>query len=195
QKMKINKAEYIISAVSAEQYPQDGLSDIALAGRSNVGKSSFINRLINRKNLVRTSAKPGKTRTLNYFRINDAFYFVDVPGYGIAKVSKQEQAKWGQMMEEYFETREVLKAVVLIIDLRHGPTKDDLQMIEYINYLQIPLIIIATKLDKIPKSKRAKMIKQTEKALLNYEVAAIISFSAETSENKALAWEVIESYL
>lgn len=193
--MKINKAEYIISAVSAEQYPQDGLSDIALAGRSNVGKSSFINRLINRKNLVRTSAKPGKTRTLNYFRINDAFYFVDVPGYGFAKVSKQEQAKWGQMMEEYFETREMLKAVVLIIDLRHGPTKDDLQMIEYINYLQIPLIIIATKLDKISKSKRAKMIKQTEKALLNYEVAAIIPFSAETSENKALAWEVIESYL
>lgn len=193
--MKINKAEYIISAVSAEQYPQDGLSDIALAGRSNVGKSSFVNRLINRKNLVRTSAKPGKTRTLNYFRINDAFYFVDVPGYGFAKVSKQEQAKWGQMMEEYFETREMLKAVVLIIDLRHGPTKDDLQMIEYINYLQIPLIIIATKLDKIPKSKRAKMIKQTEKALLNYEVAAIIPFSAETSENKALAWEVIESYL
>src|SRR5699024_7099801 len=148
--------------------------------------------LINRKNLVRTSAKPGKTRTLNYFRINDDFYFVDVPGYGFAKVSKQEQAKWGQMIEEYFETRKMLKAVVLIIDLRHRPTKDDFQMIEYINYLQIPLIIIATKLDKIPKSKRAKMIKQTEKALLNYEVAAIIPFSAETSENKALAWEVIE---
>src|SRR5699024_9420768 len=138
----INKAEYIISAVSAEQYPQDGLSDIALAGRSNVGKSSFINRLINRKNLVRTSAKPGKTRTLNYFRINDDFYFVDVPGYGFAKVSKQEQAKWGQMMEEYCETREMLKAVVLIIDLRHGRTKNDLKMIEDISYLQLLVISI-----------------------------------------------------
>src|SRR5699024_10524082 len=189
--MKINKAEYIISAESAEQYPQDGLSDIELAGRSNVSKSSFINRLINRKNLVRTSAKPGKTRTLNYFRINDDFYFVDVPGYGCAKVSKQEQAKVGQMMEEYFETREMLKAVVLMSDLLQCPTQDYLQMIEYINYLPIRLIIIATKLDKIPKSKRAKMIKQTEKALLNYEVAAIIPFSAETSENKALAWKVI----
>src|SRR5699024_12056644 len=134
-------------------------------------------------------------RTLNYFRINDDFYFVDVPGYGFAKVSKQEQAKWGQMMEEYFETREMLKAVVLIIDLRHGPTKDDLQMIEYINYLQIQLIIIATKLDKIHKSKKAKMIKQIEKTLLNYEVAAIIHISAATSDNKSLAWEVIESYL
>src|SRR5699024_8041011 len=145
------KAEYIISAVSAEQYPQAGLSDIALAGRSNVGKSSFINRLINGKNLVRTSAKPGKTRTLNYFRINDAFSFVDVAGYSFAKVFKQEQAKWEQMMEEYYETREMLKAVVLIIDLRHGPTKDDLQISEYINYLQIPLIIIATNLDKVTK--------------------------------------------
>src|SRR5699024_12471843 len=102
-----------------------------------------------------------------YFRINDDFYCVDVPGYGCAKVSKQEQAKWGQMMEEYFETREMVKAVVLIIDLRHGPTKDDLQMIEYINYLQIPIIIIATKLQKNTKKKRAKMIKKKQKAMIN----------------------------
>lgn len=193
--MKIQTAEYMISAVSTKQYPEDGLPDIAMAGRSNVGKSSFINRLINRKNLVRTSSNPGKTRTINFFRINESFYFVDVPGYGYAKVSKQERAQWGHMMEEYFGTRSTLKAVVLIIDLRHGPTRDDLQMAEYINYLDIPLIIIATKLDKISNSKRAKAIKQTEEAFSMYKTNAIIPFSAETNENKTLAWQVIESYL
>lgn len=193
--MKIQTAEYMISAVSTKQYPEDGLPDIAMAGRSNVGKSSFINRLINRKNLVRTSSNPGKTRTINFFRINESFYFVDVPGYGYAKVSKQERAQWGHMMEEYFGTRNTLKAVVLIVDLRHGPTRDDLQMAEYINYLDIPLIIIATKLDKISNSKRAKAIKQTEEAFSMYKTNAIIPFSAETNENKTLAWQVIESYL
>src|SRR5699024_2810865 len=104
---------------SSKQYPNDHYPEIALAGRSNVGKSSFINRLIERKNLVRTSSKPGKTRTLNFFLMNESFYFVDVPGYGYAKVSKQERAKWGKMMEEYFETREKLTAVILIVDIRH----------------------------------------------------------------------------
>src|SRR5699024_4127137 len=109
--MKVNKAEIEISAVRQAQYPTSNLPEIALAGRSNVGKSSFINKMINRKNLERTSAKPGKTHTLNFYSINDTFYFVDVPGYGYAKVSKKEREKWGQMMEEYFETRDVLKLV------------------------------------------------------------------------------------
>src|SRR5690625_3684683 len=147
--MKVNKAEIEISAVSQAQYPTSNLPEIALAGRSNVGKSSFINKMINRKSLVRTSAKPGKTQTLNFYSINDAFYFVDVPGYGYAKVSKKEREKWGQMMEEYFETRDVLKLVVLIVDSRHDPTKDDLQMAEYLDYLELPLLVIATKLDKV----------------------------------------------
>src|SRR5690625_4302602 len=167
--MKVTKAEIEISAVSKAQYPTTNLPEIALAGRSNVGKSSFINRIIGRKNLVRTSSKPGKTQTLNFYTINDLFYFVDVPGYGYAKVSKKEREKWGRMMEEYFETREQLQLVVLIVDIRHHPTNEDLQMFEYINYLQIPLLIIATKLDKIAKNKRTQHVNQIKKAFGNDE--------------------------
>src|SRR5690625_5696020 len=112
--MKITNAEIVISAVSQKQYPKDHLPEIALAGRSNVGKSSLINRLIQRKNLARTSSKPGKTQTLNFYKLNEAFYFVDVPGYGYAKVSKRERNRWGEMMETYFETREMLKCIILI---------------------------------------------------------------------------------
>src|SRR5690625_2663360 len=156
--MKVTKAEIEISAVSKAQYPRTNLSEIALAGRSNGGKSSFINRIIGRKNLVRTSSKPGKTRTLNFYTINDSFYFVDVPGYGYAKVSKKEREKWGRMMEEYFETRNELRLVVLIVDIRHQPTQEDVQMFDYVTYLGIPLLIIATKLDKISKNKRHQHI-------------------------------------
>src|SRR5690625_5283555 len=147
--MKVTNAEIIISAVSKKQYPGDGLPEFALAGRSNVGKSSFINKLINRKNLARTSSKPGKTQTLNFYKINDSFYFVDVPGYGYAKVSKREREKWGTMMEEYFQTRSTLQAVLLITDIRHDPSEADLQMYDFIKYYKLPAIIVATKLDKV----------------------------------------------
>src|SRR5690625_2766176 len=143
--MKITKAEIEISAVKKEQYPKTNLPEIALAGRSNVGKSSFINQIIGRKNLVRTSSTPGKTRTLNFYLVNDSFYFVDVPGYGYAKVSKREREKWGEMLEHYFEMREQLRLVVLVIDSRHRPTNEDMQMVKYVTYLQLPLVIIATK--------------------------------------------------
>src|SRR5699024_588971 len=141
------------------QYPGGHFPEVALAGRSNVGKSSFINRLLSRKNLVRTSSKPGKTRTLNFYNINDAFYFVDVPGYGYAKVSKQERNKWGKMMEAYFETREQLKAVVLVVDSRHQPTQEDIQMYNYVTYLEIPIIVVATKIDKLKRSQQMKQLK------------------------------------
>lgn len=193
--MKITRAEIEISAVKKEQYPKTNLPEIALAGRSNVGKSSFINRIIGRKNLVRTSSKPGKTRTLNFYLINDAFYFVDVPGYGYAQVSKREREKWGQMMEEYFETREQLQLVVLIVDLRHEPTREDIQMVEYVNYLNIPLLIVATKLDKIPKTKRERYINQMRKIFSTDEQIQIIPFSAVTGENKDLVWKELEKYL
>src|SRR5690625_795074 len=156
KRMKVTKAEIEISAVSKAQYPVSHIPEIALAGRSNVGKSSFINRMIGRKNLVRTSSKPGKTRTLNFYKINDSFYFVDVPGYGYAQVSKKEREKWGRMMEEYFQTRETLKAVVLVCDIRHEPTDADMQMYDFLKYFEIPVIIIATKLDKLKKSQRQK---------------------------------------
>src|SRR5690606_38281162 len=150
--MKVTDAEVVISAVSKKQYPNEGVPEIALAGRSNVGKSSFINKLINRKSLARTSSKPGKTQTLNFYKINGSFYFVDVPGYGYAKVSKKEREKWGKMMEEYIQTRETLKAVLLITYVRHEPTRDDVQMYDFLKYYELPVIVIATKLDKVPKN-------------------------------------------
>src|SRR5690625_136896 len=193
--MKVTKAEIEISAVSQAQYPATNLPEIALAGRSNVGKSSFINKMIGRKGLVRTSAKPGKTRTLNFYTINDSFYFVDVPGYGYAKVSKSEREKWGNMMEEYFQTRQALRLVVLIIDSRHDPTRDDLQMVEYLHYLKIPILIIATKFDKVKQSQRAKQLKATQKLFSAYDDVTIIPFSAETGENKEKVWAVMKSYV
>jgi len=193
--MKVTKAEIEISAVSKAQYPRTNLPEIALAGRSNVGKSSFINCIIGRKNLVRTSSKPGKTRTLNFYTINDSFYFVDVPGYGYAKVSKKEREKWGRMMEEYFETRNELRLVVLIVDIRHQPTKEDIQMYDYVNYLELPLLVIATKLDKLPKNKRQTHLQQVKKAFSQEEDVVVIPFSAETSENKDVVWKEIEKYL
>src|SRR5690625_2626136 len=148
--MNISKAEILISAVSKDHYPEDALPEIALAGRSNVGKSSFINKMLNRKNLARTSSKPGKTQTLNFFQINEQFYFVDVPGYGFARVSKAEKEKWGTMIEQYFTESESLRAVVQLIDLRHPPTNDDKIMYEFLKHFDLPVIVVATKADKIP---------------------------------------------
>ncbi|MFD1362175.1 ribosome biogenesis GTP-binding protein YihA/YsxC [Lentibacillus salinarum] len=193
--MKVTEAEIVISAVSQQQYPKNHLPEIALAGRSNVGKSSFINKLIQRKNLARTSSKPGKTQTLNFYKINDLFYFVDVPGYGYAKVSKKEREKWGVMMEEYFATRDVLKACVLITDIRHEPTEDDVLMYDYLKHYELPVIVIATKLDKIPKGKRVKHLNQTTRALNIDSGDVVIPFSAETGEGKDDAWHIIRQYI
>lgn len=193
--MKVLDAKLVISAVSQKQYPHDHLPEIALAGRSNVGKSSFINKLIQRKSLARTSSKPGKTQTLNFYQINETFYFVDVPGYGYAKISKSERKKWGKMMEEYFETREHLKAAVLVVDSRHKPSQDDIQMYNYLKHYEHPVIIIATKIDKISKTKRHKYLKQVETTLEMYEHDTLIPFSSETGEGKDKAWSVIKSYL
>lgn len=193
--MKVNEAELIISAVSGKQYPQDALPEIALAGRSNVGKSSFINHMIQRKSLARTSSKPGKTQTLNFYQINERFYFVDVPGYGYAKISQSERKKWGQMMEEYFETRDVLKVVILITDGRHAPTENDIQMYDYLKHYQLPVIIIATKVDKIPKSKRARFLKRTVDTLHIAPEDVVFPFSAETGEGKEKVWQALRKYI
>lgn len=193
--MKVNHAEFTISAVEPKQYPAENLPEIALAGRSNVGKSSFINKMINRKALARTSSKPGKTQTLNYYYINNFFYFVDVPGYGYAKVSKTEREAWGKMMETYFSQREPLRATILVVDIRHKPSNDDVMMYDFLKHYQIPVIIIATKLDKIKKgqvSKQVNLVKQT----LGVEPGdQVIPFSSETAQGKDTAWQVIQSYL
>ncbi|SDH35731.1 GTP-binding protein [Alteribacillus persepolensis] len=189
--MKVNKAELIISAVQTEQYPKNRLPEIALAGRSNVGKSTFINTLLTRKNLAHTSSKPGKTRTLNFYNINDELTFVDVPGYGYAKVSKAERASWGEMIETYLTERKELRGVVQIVDVRHKPSAEDLQMYEYLKYFQLPVIVIATKADKVSKNKRPKHVKQVKEAMQLEKEDKIILFSAETGQGKEEAWKEI----
>lgn len=193
--MKVNSADIVISAASKKQYPKEPIPEIALAGRSNVGKSSFINRMIKRKNLARTSSKPGKTQTLNFYIINEKFHFVDVPGYGYAKVSKKERAKWGEMMEEYFAEREQVRATALIIDIRHKPTEDDQLMYNYLKHFELPVMVIATKLDKIKKGQRKKQLKMIHDVLEMEEEDALIPFSAETGEGKDVAWRTMLSHL
>ncbi len=182
--MKVHNAEIVISAVQPEQYPNTKLPEIALAGRSNVGKSSFINTLINRKGLARTSGKPGKTQTLNFYLIEDALLFVPT-----------ERAKWGQMIETYITEREQLQAVVSLVDMRHDPTADDIQMYEFLKYYNIPVIVVATKCDKIKKNQWNKHESAIKKKL-NFDPSDdFIVFSSETKEGKEKAWEAIEKYL
>lgn len=147
--MKITSVDLKISAVRRSQYPTDQQSEYLLVGKSNVGKSSFINTLINRKNFARTSATPGKTQTINFYQVNEKFYLVDAPGYGFAMLSKQKQKKFGLMMEDYLQNRPNLKQVFMLIDFRHKPSNDDLMMYNYLKYYKIPVTIVATKTDKI----------------------------------------------
>lgn len=193
--MKVTSADIVISAVKPDQYPDNLLPEFALSGRSNVGKSSFINKMLNRKSLARTSSKPGKTQTLNFFLINESFYFVDVPGYGYAKVSKSERAAWGKMIETYLTKREQLKAVVLIVDLRHPPTADDVMMYDFLKHYDIPCIIINTKADKVPKSKWQKHLKITKEKLNLDPNDPIILFSSETGYGTDQAWTVLQNYM
>ncbi|MFC5542230.1 MAG: ribosome biogenesis GTP-binding protein YihA/YsxC [Bacilli bacterium] len=193
--MKISQVEMVISAVKPEQYPDDGLPEFALAGRSNVGKSSFINKMLNRKSLARTSSKPGKTQTLNFYKINNELFFVDVPGYGYAKVSKKEREAWGKMIERYLTGRSVLKAVVLIVDLRHPPTGDDRMMYDFLKYYNIPTIVVATKADKIPKGKWDKHKKVVRETLEMDKEEPLILFSAETGVGVEETWAVIQKFM
>ena len=163
--VKILDVELVISAVRESQYPTDGKDEFLLVGRSNVGKSSFINALINRKNFARTSSKPGKTQTLNFYLINEYFYLVDAPGYGFANVSKQLKNKFGLIMESYLESRKNLKMVFMLIDFRHKPTEDDIMMYNYLKHYNIPVTIICTKVDKVKKSNHEKQINIITKAL------------------------------
>ena len=191
--MEINthNAEILLSAASKSHYPQNDIPEIALAGRSNVGKSSFINTLLNRKNLARTSGKPGKTQLLNFFNIDDKLRFVDVPGYGYAKVSKTERAKWGKMIEEYLTSRENLRAVVSLVDLRHDPSADDVQMYEFLKYYEIPVILVATKADKIPRGKWNKHESAIKKKLNFDPNDDFILFSSVDKTGMEASWNSI----
>jgi GTP-binding protein len=182
--VKISRVEFVTSAVRKSQYPVDNKPEFLMIGRSNVGKSSFINTLVNRKNIARISSIPGKTQTLNFFLINELFYLVDVPGYGFAKVSKSLKNKFGMIIEDYLKERENLKLVFMLVDFRHKPTSDDVLMYEYLKYYNIPVTIIATKCDKVSKNsymKNEKIIKDT----LNLEDGdSIIYFSSVDKRGK-----------
>ena len=190
--MKINTIELIISAVRESQYPTDNKEEFLLVGRSNVGKSSFINTIINRKNYARTSSTPGKTQTLNFYKINDSFYLVDAPGYGFAKVRNSLKKKFGLIMESYLKSRENLKMVFLLVDFRHKPTSDDIMMYDYLKYYNVPVTIICTKVDKVSKNNHAKNKNIIQKELNLPDDKNIILFSSVTKIGKNEVYEEIE---
>ncbi|MBR2885334.1 MAG: YihA family ribosome biogenesis GTP-binding protein [Clostridia bacterium] len=190
--MNIHKVELTISAVSPKQYPDTSFPDIAFAGRSNVGKSSFINKMLNRKSLARTSSKPGKTATINFYNIDDTINFVDLPGYGYAKVSKDEKKKWGNMIETYLNTREELICTALLVDARHKPTSDDLTMLNYIRERHGFAFVIATKCDKIAKTKLNDHLDDIYYTLELTDDDIMMPFSAETGLGADDIWEAIK---
>jgi len=193
--MKINSVELPITAVRVSQYPDDNKPEFLLVGRSNVGKSSFINTLINRKNFARTSARPGKTQTLNFYQINHEFYLVDVPGYGYAKVRKKLKEKFGLIIENYLEIRQNLQMVFMLVDFRHKPTEDDVLMYNYLKHYNIPVTIIATKADKVSKNAFDKNTKTILKTLNITSEEDLILFSTITKIGKQEILDKIEESL
>ena len=175
--------------------PENGMPEIAFAGKSNVGKSSLINGLINRKALARTSAQPGKTQTINFYNVNDALYLVDLPGYGYAKVSVAVKEQWGKMIERYLHQSKVLKAVFLLIDIRHEPSANDKAMYDWILHNGFQPIIIATKLDKLKKSQVARHVNTIKQGLQVVEGTPVVPFSAQTKQVRDEVWELIELFM
>ena len=194
--MIIKSAEYVISAHSKAQWPQEEIPEVAFVGRSNVGKSSLINSLLNRKALARTSSKPGKTQSINFFNINNhEFHFVDLPGYGFAKVSKDIKVHWGKMIEEYLRDRDFLAAVIHLIDIRHEPTRDDINMYQWLQHFNIPTIVVATKADKISRGTRPKHLKAIKLGLQMAKDNPLLAYSAETREGKEELWQLLKHYM
>ncbi len=191
--MNIRSAKFVKSAVKPEHYPDSKLPEVAFAGRSNVGKSSLINRLLNRKKLVRTSRTPGCTQTINFFEINKEIMFVDLPGYGYAKVSKEARKKWGPMVEAYLTRRETLKLVVVILDIRRTPSPDDLNLVSWLVSRKIPYLVVLTKADKLKRHKQ-KQQKTLIAATLGIDEEDISLFSAKTGQGKEELWEKLLSY-
>ena len=193
--MKINSVDMDVMAVRRSQYPSDGLSEFLLIGKSNVGKSSFINTLVNRKNIARTSSVPGKTQTLNFYLVNNEFYLVDAPGYGYASVNKAQQKKFGLMIEEYLEKRSELKRVFLLIDFRLKPSENDLMMYNFLKYYNIPVTVVATKTDKVGTSKKDKNLKIIKDTLDLVVGDNIVLFSSVSKMGKEEISNLIEDLI
>jgi len=191
--MIVKKCEFLKSAVLKEQYPELELPEIAFSGRSNVGKSSLINSLLNRKKLVKVSSNPGKTRTINFFLVNEQYVMVDLPGYGYAAVSKSEKQSWGRMIEDYLKYRENLRNVVLLVDIRHEPTADDKLMYEFIKYYRKSAIVVATKLDKISRPAVNKNLNIIRQKLRLDAGDILIPYSSETHAGREELWEAMTS--
>ncbi len=193
--MIIKKVELETVCGPTSTFPENIHPEIAFAGRSNVGKSSLINALMNRKSLARTSSQPGKTQTINYYNINDEMYLVDLPGYGYAKASKTEQEKWGKMIEKYLTTSKQLRAIFLLIDIRHDPTANDRQMYDWVVYQGFEPIIVATKLDKIKRSQKDKQLKAIRTGLGAPSDIMMVPFSAQTKQGREEIWEIMDGYV
>ena len=193
--MIVKNPKFEISAVSPKQYPVDGLPEIVLAGKSNVGKSSFINTMINRKSLARTSSQPGKTRQINFYDIDKKFYFVDLPGFGYSKMSKQEQEKVGKFIEEYLFTRKKISLIILLIDIRHDPGANDVLMFNYIRSIGMPYLVIANKADKIAPTKVPNYVEALRKSLQANENDVILPFSSEKKIYTEDVWNEIEKFI
>lgn len=192
--MIIKNPKFEISAVRPAQYPKGNLPEIVLVGKSNVGKSSFINTMLNRKNLARTSNTPGKTRQINFYNIDNNFYFVDLPGYGYSKLSKEEQINMGKFIEDYLQKSRNIKLIILLLDIRHKPTQDDLLMYKYILKTNLPFMLVANKADKIAITKVDSVIEDLKKEL-RISFTTLIPFSSERKIYTENAWEIIEEFL
>ena len=188
--MLIKSAEFVTSAVRPQQYPAPDLPEFAFAGRSNVGKSSLINTLVSRRKLVQTSSAPGKTRLINFFRVNDAFMLVDLPGYGYARVSEVERRKWRPMIEQYLSGRESLKAVVVILDIRRTPNEEDAQLLHWLDRQEIPSVLVVTKTDKLSKTSQAKQQAMIS-AALEVDPGDLVLFSAKTRQGRQALWRIL----
>ena len=193
--MIVKNPKFEISAVSPKQYPKTGLPEIVLVGKSNVGKSSFINTMINRKKLARTSSEPGKTRQINFYNIDDLFYFVDLPGYGYSKMSKKEQEQVGKFIENYLFHREEISLIIFLIDIRHSPTANDKLMYQYIISSGLPCLILANKADKIAITKVNATVKDLQKQLNPIGDIPTLPFSSERKIYEDEVWKIIEQYI
>lgn len=193
--MKIESSNLETIAVRTSQYPTDNRCEFVLCGRSNVGKSSFINTILGRKNYAHTSGKPGKTQTLNFYLVNNDFYLVDVPGYGYAEVSKEKQRKFGLMIEEYLKTRDNLKCVFLLIDFRHKATENDILMYNFLKYYELPTVIVATKYDKVKASQKDKTEKSLRESLKILPQDKFVLFSSVTKKGREEIYNILSSYM
>lgn len=193
--MDLSKARYELTAVKPSQYPAGSIPEIALVGRSNVGKSTIINTLLARKGIARVSSEPGKTRGINFYNVDDLLYLVDLPGYGYAKVSKKEKASWGDMINTYLHSRSQLKMIVMLVDIRHTPTGDDKIMYKWISERNIRNTVVATKTDKVPRGKVHGRLQEIKKVLDLSDASTLIAYSSETKQGRDDIWDEIKAIM